>query len=331
MSPTLQQMRAEVFGCALDFVRECAVSDHQKKLLVLSIMDLKEDVSQEVFLPFIDLPLHVYGGIRGTVIPVIPLAAATTTLFAGIHLLDDLIDGDLSGEWGTMDVGQVHLTAHALLSTLPQLMIANLNIPAGQKNLLQDSLATGLLRMAAGQMEDVRMTGRQDVQTVQVEDALRGKSGEELALFARLAAQMADADEPTVRACDEFGRLLGVACQIASDYYDLFQARFSKDLARGTRSLPIVLFLDKKKGDERDRVLELLQRAQKGESTREQITALLRKNGVVKWGAFWMDGYCQKACRILDGMQVQEPYKGRLHQMVEDVSFNQHKEVRYGL
>lgn len=321
-----------MFGCALDFVRERAVSDHQKKLLSLSIMDLKEEMSQETFLPFIELPLHVYGGIRGTVTPAIPLAAAATTLFAGIHLLDDLIDGDLSGEWGTMDAGQVHLTAHTLLSTLPQLMIANLDVPAGSKNLLQGSLATGLLRMADGQMADVYMTGRQDVQMVQVEDALRGKSGEELALFARLAAQMAGAEDPVVRAFDAFGRLLGVACQIASDYYDLFQASTSKDLTRGTRSLPIAFYLEKKKGRERDRVLELLQRARKGEPVREQVTTLLRDDGMVKWGAFWVDGYCRKAFRELEEIRILEPHKGSLCKMVDCVSLcDQLKEVSDGV
>jgi hypothetical protein len=60
---------------------------------------------------------------------------------------------------------------------------------------MQEAIARATLKMIAGQQRDVRPAGTADVRAVTVEETVAAKSGEEVALFASLAARFAGADE----------------------------------------------------------------------------------------------------------------------------------------
>ena len=92
-----------------------------------------------------------------------------------------------------------------------------------------------------------------------------------------LAAAFAGAGAAALDQYDAMGRALGTAVQLTSDCRDLFEAPHSKDLAAGTRTLPIALTLDRLAGNERTEFVALLHRARTdtaaGMAVRERIRA----------------------------------------------------------
>src|SRR5204863_7961900 len=93
---------------------------------------------------------------------------------------------------------------------------------------MQAAIARDILQMIAGQHRDVRAAGTADVTAQSVEDSVASKSGEELALFAGLAAEFAGAHREAIDHYATMGRALGTAAPLASDCKDLFASSPSK-------------------------------------------------------------------------------------------------------
>jgi geranylgeranyl pyrophosphate synthase len=269
----------------------------------------------------VHLPLLVYGGLRGDDTPAVPLAAATSLFFLGLDVCDDLADGDLPAHWTSYRASEINLVSLALLATLPQLVIADLDAPAATREAMQSALARGLLRMIGGQQRDVSAVGTAEVSAAAVEETVAAKSGEELAIFATLAARLAGAPPDVVERYAALGRALGTGAQLVFDCYDLFETPHSKDLAAGTRTLPIVLCLNRLKGSARADFLTLLDRARHDEAARGQARQQLLDQGVLRPCALTIAVYCQRALRLLDELSPQEPARGRLQSMIQRVAW----------
>jgi hypothetical protein len=69
-----------------------------------------------------------------------------------------------------------------------QLVVGTLNAPPRVLFDMQQTLAAGLLRMSAGQQQDLGSAGSSSVSSSSAESAVMAKSGEEMALFACMAA-----------------------------------------------------------------------------------------------------------------------------------------------
>jgi hypothetical protein len=143
----------------------------------------------------VHLPLFVYAGLRGTDAPAVDLAAALVLLNRGIHILDDLGDGDLPPHWAGYEPGEIWLAATGFVGVLPQLLLAELDAPAPTIVEMQRALGRGLTRIAAGQQADLRLAGGETATAAQVEEAVIAKSGERRAMYARLAGLLAGASE----------------------------------------------------------------------------------------------------------------------------------------
>jgi len=310
-----------VFNRVSDLVASLAVAEPQRGLLRTALTGLKLQAQEDEFLIFARVPLLVYAGCGGEAMAAVPLAAATTLLFLGIDILDDLADGDLPGHWQGYRPSEINLTATTLLAALPQLIIAELDAPASRLAAMQRTLALGLLRMSAGQQRDLALAGSSMVSPREVEDLVAAKSGAEVAMFATLAAQFAGAGLEAVNAYAEFGRTLGTGAQLASDCHDLFQAPHSKDLANGTRTLPIALFLKRLSGEERTSFLTLLEQARVDVAAQEAVRGRLRPSGVVRHCAFMVELYCQRGLRALEQAAPREPAATGLKALVDGISF----------
>src|SRR5262249_6473336 len=140
----------------------------------------------------------------------------------GLDICDDLADGDLPAHWTGYRASEINLVSLALLATLPQLAIAGLDAPAVTREAMQAALARGLLRMIGGQQRDVSAAGTADVSAAEVEETVAAKSGEELAIFATLAAQLAGAVPEVIERYAALGRTLGTGAQLVYDCYDVF-------------------------------------------------------------------------------------------------------------
>ena len=189
------------------------------------------------------------------------------------------------------------------------------------EKLLLETLSRALLKMSAGQLTDLSMNGRDEVRASEIERSVAAKSGEELSLFASLAAQFAGASAEIVSHYEAMGSEMGTAGQLASDCYDIFQAAHSKDLANGTRTLPIALYLEKASAWERRSFLELLDRSRKEDSCIKEIRGRLHEAGILKFCAFIIELHIQRALKELREAQALEPASGELGRLIEKISF----------
>ncbi len=314
-----------IFRLCEAFIAEQARSAGQRALLQEAFTQLRRQVASRGDLPFISLPLRVYAAITGRQEEAFPLAAATTLLFVGIDLLDDVADGDLPHLWKDRSP-EAQLAAATFLSALPQLAIARLDAPAAVIVEMQRTLASGLLRMSAGQQQDLAAANGLEARSADVERSVEAKSGEELALFARLAALLAEAPDAVVSAYEAMGRAIGTAGQLASDCHDLFQARHSRDLANGTRTFPIARHLERLTPPQRQAFASRLDEARNGGEAARRVRRELIESGALRLASFVIESHCQRALRSLPQGSL-EPAAGQLSGMIQDISFFPRKQM----
>ena len=314
-----------VLDCAEAFVARRSVNAGQRESLGWPLARLRSlagnDYNSSLLWPFIHLPLLIYAGLQGEERPALPLAAATTLLFAGLDLFDDVADGDWPASAPGRSVEQVNLTAATLLCALPQLALAELDAPPAVLAAMQRTLAEGLLRMSAGQQQDLASASAIRIRSTEIEAAVLAKSGEEPAIFGRLAAQLAQAPEELVETCGELGRAIGAGGQLASDCYELFTDPAARDLAHGARTLPIVLHLERLEGDVRAEFLALLEQARRDAAARETVRQRLRSGGQLRHCAFIVETWRQRALRLCRQVNPLEPARGCLETMIGGISF----------
>lgn len=313
--------REPLFGMAHDFLSSHSISHRQQSLLQALLIGVTDSSLDEPVLPFVDIPLLVYSAIKGDPQPAYPLAVATTLLYLGIDTLDDLADGDHREWWKGFDKSEINLAATTLLSTLPQLAISELEISPSLRLQMFKRLSSGLLIMSAGQQRDIVNAGKKVVSAEEVEQSVREKSGEEVALFAALGALLAEASDRVVEAYESFGRAIGTAGQLASDCHDLFNDSTSRDLSHGTRSLPIALYLEKKTTEERAVLLRLLDPSYQSSIRQDEIRRLLHEAGILRIVSFIVELYCQRGTRALVEAAPLEPARSRLFEMIHQISF----------
>lgn len=319
---------ADVLAGAHAQVRHHVSDHHHHRLLTTAMLGLRDHTDDHTaLLPFVHVPLQIYAGLRGDTAAAYPLAMATTLLFLGIDILDDLADGDLPPHWQPHAASEIQLAACTLMCSLPQLILSEMAISAQTKATMLQQLSQTLLKMASGQLQDVTAAGSHTITVDQVEHSVSQKSGEECALFATLAAHLAGAPETIVATCAEFGRELGTAGQLASDCHDLFEADHSKDLANGSRTLPLALHLNRLPENERPAFLALLHDARTQHASRQKICQDLRANGILRLCAFIVELHCQRARAALAKLILLAPANDQLNKMINHVSFFSTKEV----
>jgi hypothetical protein len=140
--------------------------------------------------PYIHLAPLVYAGLWGVDAGPLALAATTALFFAGVSLLDDLAGGDLPACLASYRPAKITLTAATLLCSLPQLAIAELEAPSPVLAAMHRTLAAGPLAMSAGQGYDLALAGTAGPEPEAADASAASKSGEQLALFAVLGAQL---------------------------------------------------------------------------------------------------------------------------------------------
>ena len=271
---------------------------------------------------FIHFPLLVYGLFHDDIRPAVPLTGVTTLFFMGIDLFDDIADGDLPGDvWDGVGGDEISLAAATLFFSLPLLAAGDLMTSGSTKSKIQNVLARGFFTMASGQHTDLFYAGAGAVSPDTVEESVRLKAGEELATFARLAALHASASVEEVERCACLGRAAGTAMQLTSDAVDLFASPWSRDLANGTRTLPIALYLDTLDNAGRDDFVRTLDKARTDRAAQETVRRLLTDGGVLRKMACITEMYCGEALMHLDMLGSDRPASGELRSFIRDISF----------
>ncbi|MCU1273252.1 MAG: geranylgeranyl pyrophosphate synthase protein [Bryobacterales bacterium] len=318
----------QVFENAEEFAFSQAVGESQRALMAAALGGFRARVDDQSRDKEDDPPalppmlsLFAYGGIRGNDEAAIPLAGATTLVYIGIDVFDDVGDGDHPGYWGQYGAAEMNLAAATLLSSLSRLAVLELDIAPPIRTAIERSLGKGLLAMSAGQQYDLA-TADSSVCTVdEVEASVCGKSGKELAMFARVGAELAEASPDIVDSYERFGYFLGAASQLSSDCYDLYQDPESRDLAHGARTLPIAFHLERLAQADRQSFLSLLDQARHDEHARCAVRERVREAGDLRRCAFLVETYCQRALRALEKADPLQPAHGILLAMIDSVSF----------
>ncbi|MFN2428060.1 MAG: polyprenyl synthetase family protein [Candidatus Binatia bacterium] len=200
-----------------------------------------------IFLP-VDLPMAVADVLGRPVAEACVAAAASTLVWSGADLMDDAADAELTEDWAGVSPSQIALVSTNLLSTLPHLLVGEIDPGDGSiASAYSQALARTLFVMSAGQSVDLDSAA--SVRTVDdYLDLVRRKSGAEFALFASTPALLAGADAETVGAWVRFGFAYGSMIQIFSDTVSTVAEGPRNDLLSGKRTLP-VLHADASIGD----------------------------------------------------------------------------------
>jgi len=321
----MKALEQEVLTRAHAFIARHARTDEQRRLLSDAVQHVaapaRQTGSASRELACIELPLAVYQGMRGVAAPAVPLAVASLLLCAGMDLLDDLMDGDAGALWSAFGPAELMLAATTLLTALPPLVLVELDAPPTTVIELQRTVAQAEMVLSAGQQRDVLFAESEAVRAEAVEAVAAAKSGEAYAMFASLAAILAGATSEDIDHVAAFGRALGTAQQLRSDFYDLFLAPRSKDLTNGTRTLPVALGLQGLAGIERDLFVELLRRARTDQSAVEQVRTCLRDSGILTACAVVIDLYAHRARDEVTRVTLLEPGEAALLRLADAAVF----------
>lgn len=120
-------------------------------------------------------------------------------------------------------------------------------------------------RVCEGELAQIRNRGNYHLTEQAYLEIIDGKTAELCALACAIGARYADADEETVERMERFGRHLGLAFQIADDVLDLVGIEstagktLGTDLLQRKLTLPIIRLLKRADGDDRQRLIGLLE------------------------------------------------------------------------
>lgn len=229
-----------------------------------------------------DLAPAAYCAAIGSAAPPVALATLSYVLWTALDVLDDIADGDAATKWPAYGPGELNVMAVSLVAATAHQLAAGLSDDPAIQAKLHLCLARGFREMADGQIADIADSGRNDLTSARVAAAVAGKTGAECALFVALGATLAGVSPDRLTAYERFGTAYGIANQYATDLTELFADAVCRDLVNGTRTLPIVLHLERLTGAERDDFAQALADARHDPEAAATVRASIAKGPAVR-------------------------------------------------
>jgi geranylgeranyl pyrophosphate synthase len=319
----MRERAGRVFALLDELIEELPVPSIHRELLQVHIEVGKERAEAWPEISVIQLPLLVHKAVSGDERPALPVAAACTLLYLGADLLDSMLDHELPPSWHTRDTAEVNLAATTLLAALPQLSIARLReegTPPARLWALAYLFADIVLELNAGQHEDFLFANWENVSLEDSQAMVKRKSGAAYALFARAGAVLATEDPLTIEAYAAFGLCFGIAKQLINDVWDIWGEGESQDLLNGKRTLPIVHALSVLRGEQRERLQNLLAVARESAEHHDEVRALLAATGSVRYTALIVWLYQQRARKHLTAACPYGPTGRELRMLLDQAS-----------
>ncbi|MCA9113816.1 MAG: polyprenyl synthetase family protein [Planctomycetaceae bacterium] len=159
-------------------------------------------------------------------------------------------------------------------------------------------------RVCEGELTQVRERGNFDLDEAAYFEIIEGKTAELCALSCRLGARYAEAEAATVEEMAEFGRLLGLAFQIADDLLDLTGDEHAagkslgSDLSLEKMTLPLIRLMSEASSDEAARIRQLL--AAPDEASRQALRTLLEEGDAFAYTRDRALALVSQSCELLD-------------------------------
>jgi geranylgeranyl pyrophosphate synthase len=210
----------------------------------------------------------------------VPAAAAWGLLYAALHILDDIEDGDAAGDFGprsgasrTLNVSTgLLLSGTLLLQELGRRGVSDATI--GE---LVADLHQSVLKMCGGQHDDLTQNEISLETAWQIAEL---KSGVFFSLACRLGARLATDDPRRLDEYARFGHHLGMLIQIGDDWRDLRPGKGKSDLVRGSAAaLPVAYACSVLPQAARARLRACLQAAQDSPAAEAEARALIEGAG----------------------------------------------------
>ncbi len=309
-----------VLAAAERLLSEGGDAPHLRSLLLEGLHDLWDGFSGRAEPGCILLPRLVHAGIRGDEGGAPPLVATCALLYLAVGALDDLMDGDEPRAWRRRERGEVLLAATTLLASVVPRALGSMGATAAASRDLLRIWHEAAARMAGGQLADLRARGPA-VRPSGVIRAVEQKSGEFAGLLAGLASRAAGASRPIVAHYAEFGRALGTADQIRTDYLEALVDRSARDLARGAWTLPVALHFGELEPSERERFLGLLSSARTSAAARQRVRAELFDGRSTAAAEVLLGCYRLAAHEALEAARPHEPAAAVLRTMIRAQTF----------
>ena len=145
--------------------------------------------------------------------------------------------------------------------------------PANVANALA-TVADACVKICEGQASDMRIFK---------------KTGALIAAATKAGAIMGGADDETVKALYEYGRMIGTAFQIQDDYLDVISDEkdlgkpVGSDIAKGKMTLMVVKALAESEGEDHERLLEILKEENSSQENIHEAIDLFNKYGSIEY------------------------------------------------
>jgi geranylgeranyl pyrophosphate synthase len=170
------------------------------------------------------------------------VAAAVEMFMAGLDILDEIEDGDVSPVASASGQAQALNVANALLLLAQQQLcqLRAIRVPADR---IADYIATlteaGLIA-TTGQHRDLRAEGQADVTADEALAIARDKAGALVAGVCRLGAMIGTTNPRLLALYESWGQHYGTAAQLANDLHDAADTERKSDFSRQKGTLPLI-------------------------------------------------------------------------------------------
>ncbi|HTQ80789.1 MAG TPA: polyprenyl synthetase family protein [Thermoanaerobaculia bacterium] len=264
------------------------------------MLALMERVVHRESLSVWDYPAIVCEAVGGNPAIALPGGAAVFCSLISIHLIDDMLDEDVNGDYRLLGAGKVANLGIAFQSAGHRLL-DDLALPGAARAALQACLAKMALGTAFGQGLDAReVTSEEEYWQV-----VEAKTPPLFGAAFRLGALIGGAPETLVQGLENLGGILGRLVQVSDDLSDSLQIPAGADWRRRANNLPILFAMTAEHPD-REHFLNVSLEVETPEALAAAQKILLA-SGAVSYCAFKMFEFSKAAEDLLAGLPLPNP------------------------
>jgi len=195
------------------------------------------------------------------------------------------------------------LTGDSLLSVAYEYLLKDCN---GNAKEVVGSFTKGLVEVCEGQSMDTDFESRKNVSIIEYLLMIRKKTAAMAEMCCRIGAMLGCGNKTQVNALGNYGLNLGIAFQIQDDLLDLvadeeeFGKKIGGDLVEGKKTFLFVAALEKSKGEERKKLLKVIENKGVKQNQLSSYKELYQKLGVLEEAKKEIKLYTKKALKSLD-------------------------------
>ena len=235
-----------------------------------------------------------------------------STIFEYLHaatlLHDDLVDG-AAVRRGKPVAHSVYGSETAVL--VGDFLLARSLSIAAETGLLEVIQAIALIteNMSQGEIEQLSKKGSLSLTEADYLQIIENKTAGLIRGACRVGGLVAGASKTEVRRLSDFGYRLGIAFQMADDLLDyvadsrLLGKEVGADLREGKLTLPVIHALSQAKPDDRERMVEIIQKKDFDPADFSDLVRLLDQYGGIAYTREKASGFVGSAKEVLSGFE----------------------------